>query len=450
MKEKQKLYKVLIAGAGPAGTAPLVLAARTNKLEQLLNSKIAILNKGMQMGSGAIGKYVVNSDTNCVVFLTCLEGQTEGRVFESLVQANATRSLEKLRYTSAPLKLVAEFLDEIGQALQSTIDRHPTSQVFSRTEATSLHFLADGTIHTKAVTLFKDELTLQQEFCSKLVVLALGGKQVREKALNEKIVGDLSLTGQLSGKVLLSDFVLTQDGVDKINSLLQNTLSKKIVIIGGSNSAFSAAWTLLNKVKGVQFSEGDIKILHRSLVKLCYGSRDEALDDGYTDFSDEDICPITKRVYRLGGLRNDAKELYRQIRGWSKERQEKRVKLIAIKEGNTSLIEIKTLLDEADLIITAYGYDTNIIPIYDANGVEIKPLCNRRGPMIDDNGRVLAEDGKPIPNVFAIGLGAGFRYSEKLGGEKTFTGEINGTWIYQNTIGEIILNQILPPTKLEV
>ncbi|MDZ8027560.1 MAG: hypothetical protein RMY36_020980 [Nostoc sp. SerVER01] len=62
-------------------------------------------------------------------------------------------------------------------------------------------------------------------------------------------------------------------------------------------------------------------------------------------------------------------------------------------------------------------------------------LCDSRGTRIDDNGRVLLKDESSLPNVLVTGLGTGFKYSEKLSGEKTFKGQINGVWIYQNTIG---------------
>lgn len=251
------------------------------------------------------------------------------------------------------------------------------------------------------------------------------------------------MKGKFADKVLLSDFVLTQAGVAEVSRKLQKSTRKNVVIIGGSNSGFATAWMLLNKLKEVKFSSNDIKLLHRNKVKLCYGSPQEAFEDGYQDFTPEDICPVTRRVYRLGGIRGDSKELFRQIMGWSDQKAENRVELLKLQEDQKTLQKVHFLLQEAVLIITAYGYDTNILPIYDVQGKEIDLLCDHRGPRVDSKGRVLTKNGKIIPNILAIGLGAGFKYSEKSGGEKTFKGEINGTWIYQNTIGEIIFNQIM-------
>ncbi|MEH2155529.1 hypothetical protein [Nostoc sp.] len=442
------IYNTLIVGAGPAGTGPLILAARKNKLAEFLDLGVAILDKHTQMGRGCLGDYIVNSDTYTTVFLECLEGQEKGGVLDKVISSKITQSLEKYRDTNAPLSLVGEFLGEVGDALQTIIDRHPTSQFFPRTEVHSLQVLADGTISTSTIRYLTDNLTIKQKFYSQNVVLALGGKQHLQNLNGDPKFQKLNLSNQVLEKVLLSDFVLRQAGVNEMQKRLENSSSKKVLIIGGSHSAFAAAWSLLNKLTGVNFSEGDITILHRSKIKLCYRSREEALEDGYTDFTEEDICPITQKVYRLGGLRTDSRELFRQVMGWSQEQQEKRINLVEIPQDSKELKNIETYFNQTSLIIYACGYDSNVIPIFDSEGNEMELLCDHRGSRIDDNGRILLKDGSPLPNILAIGLGAGLKYSDKLGGEKTFKGEINGVWIYQNTIGETIFNQIFdPPTS---
>ncbi|MDZ8186152.1 MAG: hypothetical protein RMX96_15020 [Nostoc sp. ChiSLP02] len=441
------IYNTLIVGAGSAGTGPLIFAARKNKLQEFLDLGVAILDKGTQMGSGCIGNYIVNSDTYTNVFLECLQGQEKGGILEKVVSSEITQALEKYRHTNAPLILVGKFLNEVGNALQTVIDSHPISKFFPQTEARSLQVLADGTINTDAITYLTDNLIIQQKFNSQNLVLALGAKQHQQNLTSDTIFANLNYSNYFLEKVLLSDFVLTQPGVDEMQKRLRNSSSKKVVIIGGSHSAFAAAWCLLNKVTEVSFCDGDIIILHRSRIKLCYNSRQEAFEDGYTDFTEEDICPTTHKVYRLGGLRTDSRELFIQVMGWSQEKQEKRINLVEIPLSSEKWKNLETYLDETSLIIYACGYDANIIPIYDSEGNEMELLCDSRGARIDDNGRVLLKDGSSLPNVLVTGLGAGFKYSEKLSGEKTFKGQINGVWIYQNTIGEIIFNQIFNTSR---
>ena len=59
-------------------------------------------------------------------------------------------------------------------------------------------------------------------------------------------------------RVVLSDWVLKRQGFNKIIKKINAEKIKKIVIIGGSHSGFSAAWMLLN---------GPADVLHNSHVR---------------------------------------------------------------------------------------------------------------------------------------------------------------------------------------
>ena len=63
--------------------------------------------------------------------------------------------------------------------------------------------------------------------------------------------------------------------------------------------------------------------------------------------------------------------------------------------------------------------------------------------MVDRHCRVRAGDGAPVPNVYGIGLAAGFVPWGKLGGEASFRGQANGLWLWQNDIGQLIVDQLL-------
>jgi hypothetical protein len=103
------------------------------------------------------------------------------------------------------------------------------------------------------------------------------------------------------------------------------------------------------------------------------------------------------------------------------------------------------LLDEADLVIAAFGYRPRALPIFDCAGRRI-PLLAETGPkarLIDGHCRVLDADGNPIPHTFAIGLAAGFVPHGKLGGEPSFMGQANGLWLWQSDVGGMIVDAIL-------
>ena len=55
------------------------------------------------------------------------------------------------------------------------------------------------------------------------------------------------------------------------------------------------------------FKEGSIKILYRDKIRVFYGTVNEALKDGYKDFSEHVFSRKNGFVYSYTGLRGDAK-----------------------------------------------------------------------------------------------------------------------------------------------
>ena len=79
-------------------------------------------------------------------------------------------------------------------------------------------------------------------------------------------------------------------------------------------------------------------------------------------------------------------------------------------------------------------------------------LQSETGPqarLVDNYCRVVDAGGSPLPHLFAIGLAAGFVPYGKLGGEKSFRGQANGLWLWQNDVGAMIADAILSPSHAE-
>jgi hypothetical protein len=441
-KQGSNVFKTLIIGAGPAGTGPLVNAQQRGILSQTLDEGVAIVDRTAVMGGGNIGQYIINSDTMGNTFLECLINQETGP-FQHVFNTEAKRSLDQYRQSAAPLRLVGEFMGEIGKALQQVIDQHPISQFFPGTEAHEIHRDADGLFHTTLIGA--DGKTF--EIVSQYVVTALGARQHLDRTLNAEIVPGLNLADNYAPKTLLTNHVLTDAGPVEIEKRLKESSNRKVVIIGASHSTFSSGWVLLNKT-GLTFDEGDITILHRQKLKIFYPTVEAAHAEGYFDFDENDLCPLTKRVYRLGGLRWDSRDLLKRIWGVGGAPLEKRVRLVELDPTNQhNAVDIQALLDDAVLIIPAFGYRPITVPLFDASGEPIDLLGNGEGapPLVDDGCRVLDAQGIPIPNYYGIGLASGFMLSGALGGEPSFKGQTNGLWLYQNGVGEIILNQMIAP-----
>jgi len=61
-----------------------------------------------------------------------------------------------------------------------------------------------------------------------------------------------------------------------------------------------------------------------------------------------------------------------------------------------------------------------------------------QGDAVGDDCRLRLTDGSSLPNVYAIGLGTGFRPTLAMGCEPNFSGQANSLWLYQNDIGGTI------------
>jgi hypothetical protein len=103
------------------------------------------------------------------------------------------------------------------------------------------------------------------------------------------------------------------------------------------------------------------------------------------------------------------------------------------------------MLDDAAVIIPAFGYRPSTVPIRDRAGRRVRLLGDGAGtpPLVDAQCRMLDAGGEPIPGLFGIGLASGFALDGPLGGEPSFAGQTNGLWLYQNGIGARILDQLL-------
>lgn len=437
-KKGMNTFQTLILGAGPAGTGPLVNAMQKGKLAELLDTGICIVDRGEYMGRGSIGQYIINSDTYCNTFLECLENEHDP-IVQRVAASAAKQAMDAYRGGCVPLGIVSDFMAELGASLRIAIDEHPTSQFIPCVEAQHIRILPDD----RFAASLKSRDGESFEIIANNLVLAMGASQSAERTLNSEIIPGLNLAGRYAHKTLLTNFVLGQNGPPEIEQRLRN--GRKVVIIGASHSTTSSVWVLLNKVN-VEFGEGDITILHREPFRIFYPSREAALEDGYTDFTDDDFCPITHRLYRLAGLRFDSRDLMKRIMGIGGTPPEPRVRLIPLdRTGKNNPVDIAALLDEADLIIPAFGYRSNTVPIHDANGEMIDLMVQGEGapPLVDDQCRVLDAAGIPIRNLYGIGLASGFKLTGKLGGEPSFRGQTNGLWLYQNGVGELILEPML-------
>lgn len=430
-------HRTVVIGGGPAGTGLLFNAIRKKELKKFLGTGIAFVEKTGDFACGNIGKYIINSDTEGKVFLECLTNTENIFLGNKKIEA-AARIVTQYAHCSVPLPLVGEYLKLLGDELKEQI-QNCTSNLFSHSIATAIYKTRAGHFFTE-LHCAKDDFK-KTWIRSDNVVFAMGGTQNRADIINSSLTHDLCLK-KYAHKILLTDTLFTDKGLLDAKEIILKSGNKKIVVIGSSHSALTSITTLSNKLNGVGFNEGDITLMHRNKFKVFYPNKEQALKEGYSDFTDLDICPLTHRVNRLGGARLESRELLKKILGLAEEK-ESRVKLMNINPNEVTVNEMKNVLDQASLIIPAFGYRPRTVPMFNENGTSVTFSSENGGSLVNNKCQVIDSDGKPIPGLFGIGLASGFVPSGKLGGEPNFRGQTNGLWLYQNGIGEIIYDQIV-------
>jgi hypothetical protein len=427
----------LIAGGGSAGLGPLIAAARLGELDNWLDHGLAVIEKGNAWG-GAIGGYSLNADTPATTFLECLEGGALGRLFEPVREHETTRRLRNWSHHTPPLALIGDYMARLGQALEDHVTGHRSGISRPHTTLNSVHLKSDGAI--EAVIASDDDGGVTRSIRTKSLILSLGGYQDFAQCSSLQPCPGVSLGSMDPAKIMLSDHLLSAHGVrDALLSLGART-DPQVVILGGSHSALSAAWTLTNLLPPGTFSAGRIRLLYRNRMRVFYPSAEEALADGYSDFTAEDVCPVTRRVFRLGGLRADGRQLWRRLSGRPGTEPEPRIALQRINELSPS--RFRAQLQEADLIICALGYRPRTVPVFDARGRPVPLMADRGQRSVDSNCHVRRADGRSLPNLFSLGLASGYVPNRAMGGEASFVGQQNSLWLYQNDIGQSVFRSV--------
>lgn len=420
-------FDVVIIGGGPAGTGILLNALKEEKSKRIFDKNIALIEKSSDLIKGNITSYKVNSDTFADVFLECLDGATHEYINIKSLQPEIL-NLQNHKGNSIPLYRLNDFYNKLGVLLKESLTLREKCSFYLNTCVERVSCRENGTFEI----FFENQ---NRSIAAKKIIIATGGKprDVEGKPVN--FAAKISLD-EYKNKYVHADLIL-KDGIpDKYKTELKR--NSKVVILGGSHSAFSVAHSLLNSKDEFDFEQGDIKIWCKSLPKIFFPSEQDAITSGYTDFSKNDFCPVTNKLYRLAGLRMDGRGLYMQMLGLGNSNIERRV-LLNIFNGKED--ELLKDLNQASLIILAYGYVLNMIPFSDKTGNQIKFFGEKTNCWVNQNCEMLDADENPIPNLFANGLATGFIPTGNLGGEPSFTGQTNGIWYYQNAIAaEIISN----------
>ncbi len=426
-----------IVGGGPGGLAPLLAAHRQGRLDELLQEGVTLVEQTDSLGQGGIGGWSINSDSTGFTFADCLAGPPGGEL-ALLREHPITKEFMQAGDRTVPLSRAGEFLGVIGDAMQDVIANATNGRVLKGHQAISAQRTPSGWL-----TRIRDVATgRERTIDSSNLVLATGATQPLAR-LRTEVVAGVNLVERCGDRLLQSGDVLSHAGFAGLPARLDKLgRPPRVAIIGGSTSAAALAYALLNRLPGIEFGPGGVTLLHRRELRIYYPSVDAAIADQYTEFSPEDICPVSGRVFRLAGFRLDSRELIMQARGIGGRPPEPRLALHRLGFDDAASLAI---LDNADLVIAAFGYRPRALPVLDHAGNRISLLADTapQARLVDGHCRVIDASGKPLPHLFAIGLAAGFVPYGKLGGEPSFQGQANGLWLWQSDVGGMIVDAVL-------
>lgn len=416
-------YEIQIVGCGPAGLGLAVAADRIGRLDDWLKRGVLFLDKASRsnLGSGNLRGLNIRSNSPASDYLETI---SESGVFAEVVDSEIGRQIEGHRDQILSLLLVAEFLQALRERFERLLHDYPQSKLLSGEEVT--HVAANG---SDGQGRFIADTTRGQTFYSRNLVLATGGR-------GKKFYSQYRLRGLPDPVIFEADSILHGEHASEIVRALQESPRDFIAIVGSSHSAWSVANVLYEKVLD-KYPLARILILARGPVKVFYESCKAADADGY-EYDGGDVCPKTGRINRFGGIRGDAKELYRYA---IESAGHFPVHIVDGSEKNAQ--RVQEILGSAPVIISAVGYEANTVPIYQ-DGQRIGPKLKANGQVeVDKKCRLFDAHGNLIDGAYALGLAHGVTPDDTLGGEPNFGGTIDGVNLYQGIIGERLLQQIL-------
>ncbi len=436
MAVSDRVFGLVIVGGGPGGLASLLAAHKMGHLEDLLSAGVAVVEMADHLGAGSIGRYAINSDSGGRTFVDCLDGNHPSELTE-LRAHPLTRKLAAAGDGPVALADAGRFLSLVGEAVERMMRSHPASAVLTRHEALCAHQINDGwQLETRDL-----ETGAVRKIKARHLIVASGAHQPLQRMASEQ-VGARSLSERCGDRLLQSGDVLTAAGLARVQGMLTGKAEPRVAIIGGSTSAAAVAHALLNRLPQVSFGTDGVTLLHRRPLRIYYPDRQSALAESYAEWTEEDVCQISGRVFRFAGFRLDSRELIMQARGIGDRPPEPRLRLHHLRQDDD---EAGRIIDAADVVIAALGYRPRAMPLFDHSGAAIELFSHTgpQAPMVDGHCRLLDASGTPLPHIFGIGLAAGFVPRGRLGGEASFRGQANGLWLWQHDVGALIVNAVL-------
>lgn len=427
-------YACVVGGAGPAGMGFLFNAYKTGALASLARSGLLVVDAGLAIGRGRLGDYHITANSVGDVFLDCLRDPALLPIFAPLEHSAAFRRLRDDPHGAPMLTQVGELLAHASTLFMRYVTRHLGVEVALGTRIEKITARDDGSFQ---LALRSGSKAWQVD--GGALVLNLGGRQNREYlswSLSEQDL-QLSHDGPL---VYSSDALLSLSPAELVELFGDRvTPDTRFTVVGGSHSAFSILDNLACALDCLGLEH--LTLIHRAPIRLFFESVEEARAAGYQVDEGMDVCPVSGRVNRSGGLRYRAHQVGSDVlsNGYVSGTRVK-VELLCMEDRSPAVRErLEQCCREPGVMVQAIGYQPCLPALRRANGEPLQVRESKGGLDSDAAGCLRDLSGRPIPGLYSFGLGSGLAANPMLGSERSFDSRIYGVWqFHHDASGRVI------------
>ncbi len=426
----------VVGGAGPAGMGFLFNALKSGAMPDLAKEGLIIVDASACPGTGRLGDYKITANSVGDVFLDCLRDPALRDVFEPLEHSPAYWRIRHQAQSAPQLADVAELLAQASTlVLNFIVERYGVKLWINTTITEVVHDSDDYQVWVES------EGRTRRIRCRALV-LNLGGRQDSRHLLNS--LADQGLAVNPAASIQSADALLRMNGV-QLRDLFAPTLARKgrVTVVGGSHSAFSVLENLADSLEFAGLTE--VTLVHRSPIRLFYETAQAAACAGYAFDPLKDVCPVSGRVNRSGGLRYRALDVGREaLANGHIGKTGVRVHLLQTQNGPQGQFESARLaLAESEVVVQSTGYQPLLPALNYASGGAISLMEVKGGLDSDPSGCPLDSNGQRLHGLHLFGLGAGLGVDPRLGSEASFDGRIYGVWQFHNDASGAVIEAVL-------
>ncbi|MFJ4143637.1 pyridine nucleotide-disulfide oxidoreductase [Pseudomonas sp. NPDC089734] len=426
----------VVGGAGLAGMGFLFNALKGGTLAEIARKGLIVVDASDHPGTGTLGQYRITANSVGDVFIDCLRDPALREVFEPLEYSPAYWRIRGQAQSAPPLSDVGQLMTEASKLLLDHIVRVYGVKVWHCTTITEVVCEEDGF-----------GVRLETGGCRRLIhcrtlVLNLGGRQDPLHLLHSLAEQGLSLPASMN--IQCSDLLLRMNAVQLRETFAPVLASgRRITVVGGSHSAFSMLENLADALEFAGLQE--VTLIHRSQIRLFYESAEEAQAADYAFDPQADVCPLSGRINRSGGLRYRALDIGREaLKSGRIGKTGVRVQLLQTKDGQPGDHEkARVALAESGIVVQCTGYQPLLPLLSDSDGHPVH-LCETKGGLDSDaSGCPVDQSGRRLHGLHLFGMGAGLSADPQLGSEPSFDGRIYGVWQFHHDASRAVIEAVL-------